>query len=285
VRCRFAPLHDKLVFVEDAFTGALTSWQVCQGNLGSGYIRMSHSEKCWAELSLLLAEAQSFANDINLPHLAAQSDLADPQPMCDQEGRPYAETTFSWIDADAVYWRDRKLALSEPFMTAVRLVGEPIYYADGGLHLGRTSKLLDAIDCSQARASAYLGEAIITPVHLPRGLVGAMLWCSKTEVGVADIFAEHAPRLHFLATRIVACHNEARGRPRNAVVPQRLTRREAQCLRWAAAGKTDGEIGTILDLSVSTVRFHLRNAASKLGASGRTQSIQLAAGLGFIGGV
>ena len=62
-----------------------------------------------------------------------------------------------------------------------------------------------------------------------------------------------------------------------------LTRREVQCLRWAAAGKTDGEIGIILSLSVSTVRFHLRNAAAKLGATGRAQSIQIAAGLGFVG--
>ena len=80
-----------------------------------------------------------------------------------------------------------------------------------------------------------------------------------------------------------AAEEKARGRPRNATVPQTLTRREVQCLRWAAAGKTDGEIGIILSLSVSTVRFHLRNAAAKLGATGRAQSIQIAAGLGFVG--
>ncbi|WP_374283678.1 helix-turn-helix transcriptional regulator, partial [Novosphingobium sp.] len=75
----------------------------------------------------------------------------------------------------------------------------------------------------------------------------------------------------------------AAGGPPNATVPQTLTRREVQCLRWAAAGKTDSEIGIILDVSVSTVRFHLRNAAAKLGATGRAQSIQLAAGLGYVG--
>jgi DNA-binding CsgD family transcriptional regulator len=58
---------------------------------------------------------------------------------------------------------------------------------------------------------------------------------------------------------------------------------EAALLRWAAAGKTDSEIGIILDLSVSTIRFHLRNAAERLGAKGRAQSIQVAAGLGYVG--
>ena len=120
-------------------------------------------------------------------------------------------------------------------------------------------------------------------MHLPRGLVGAVFWCSREPVGVETIFAGQAGHLHNLAVQLVATHNEARGRPRNATVPQTLTRREVQCLRWAAAGKTDGEIGIILSLSVSTVRFHLRNAAAKLGATGRAQSIQIAAGLGFVG--
>jgi DNA-binding CsgD family transcriptional regulator len=120
-------------------------------------------------------------------------------------------------------------------------------------------------------------------VHLPRGVVGAVVWCARDAVGVADAFAAHAEHMQAVALRLVATHNEARGRPRNATIPQKLTRREVQCLRWAAAGKTDSEIGIILDLSHSTVRFHLRNAAAKLGATGRAQSIQLAAGLGFVG--
>ncbi len=94
--------------------------------------------------------------------------------------------------------------------------------------------------------------------------------------------ALHSPFL--TATRAIATHVEARQDMRPPAVPQALTRREVQCLRWAAAGKTDHEIGSILALSMSTVRFHLRNASGKLGGTGRAQSIQIAAGLGYIGG-
>ena len=242
-----------------------------------------HQADCWEKLPALVAEVQAAGMTVGLPFIAAQADLGDPEPMSDREGRPYAVTTFRWIDPAHQYWCDRKLALHVPFLTAARLMAEPFYYSAGELRTWRPTGLLDAIDCRSAMNDSHLGEAIITPVHLPRGLVGAIVWCSREPIGVDRVFASHAEHLQALALRLVATHNEARGRPRDATVPRNLTRREVQALRWAAAGKTDAEIGIILSLSISTVRFHLRNAAAKLGATGRAQSIQIAAGLGFVG--
>jgi len=239
--------------------------------------------RCWAELPGLIDAVQAAGTAAGLPFIAAQADLGDPEPMSDQTGNPYAVTAFRWIDPEHEYWRDRRLALHVPLLTAARLVAEPFYYSAGTLHTWRPTGLFDAIDCRAVAADPNLGEAIVTPVHQPRGLVGALVWCSREPIGVAEVFAERAEHLQALALRLVATHNEARGRPRNAMVPQTLTRREVQCLRWASAGKTDSEIGAILGVSVSTVRFHLRNAAGKLGGTGRAQSIQIAAGLGFVG--
>src|SRR3546814_14746045 len=73
----------------------------------------------------LIAALQAAGDAIGLPYVAAQADLGDPEPMSDAEGRPYAETSFRWIDPDYAYWRDRKLALHIAFLTAARLVGEP----------------------------------------------------------------------------------------------------------------------------------------------------------------
>lgn len=239
--------------------------------------------QCWAEMPKLVAAVQSLGTQIGLPYIAAQADLGDPEPMSDESGRPYAETVFGWINPEHKYWLDRGLALQVPFLTAARLMAEPFYYTAGTLRTWRTTGLLDAIDCRAVMADPNLGEAVITPVHLPRGLVGALVWCSKEPIGIERVFADHAEHMQAVATRLVAAHNEARGRPRNPIALPVLTRREVQCLRWAAAGKTDGEIGIILEVSVSTVRFHLRNAAQKLGATGRAQTIQLAAGFGYVG--
>jgi len=62
-----------------------------------------------------------------------------------------------------------------------------------------------------------------------------------------------------------------------------LTNRELDCLSLAAIGKTLEESATILSLSTSTVRFHLRNACSKLGAANRMQAVSKAAYLGLLG--
>ncbi|HAQ76512.1 MAG TPA: LuxR family transcriptional regulator, partial [Hyphomonas sp.] len=56
-----------------------------------------------------------------------------------------------------------------------------------------------------------------------------------------------------------------------------------QCLKWAAIGKTDSEIATIMGISVPTIRFHLTNAGQKLSVSGRAQAVRVATSLGYIG--
>ena len=65
----------------------------------------------------------------------------------------------------------------------------------------------------------------------------------------------------------------------------RLSKREIECLRWAAVGKTDGEIATILSRSCATIRFHIHNAAQKLNAVNRSQAVFKAGQLGFLGSV
>ena len=123
----------------------------------------------------LIAQVQQTGEELGLPYIAAQADLADPHPMADAEDRPYAETTFRWVDPAYHYWRDRKLALQDTFLSAARLVAEPFYYRDGKLATWRETGLFAHIDCSSIAAYPLLEEAIITPVHQPRGLMGAIV--------------------------------------------------------------------------------------------------------------
>jgi DNA-binding CsgD family transcriptional regulator len=51
-----------------------------------------------------------------------------------------------------------------------------------------------------------------------------------------------------------------------------LSARELECMRWVAAGKTDWEIGAILLISATTVKFHVNRARAKLGARNRAQA-------------
>ena len=49
-----------------------------------------------------------------------------------------------------------------------------------------------------------------------------------------------------------------------------LTNRESDVLLWIANGKTNREIGTILDVSPRTVNKHLEQIYRKLGVENRT---------------
>ncbi|MAW85035.1 MAG: LuxR family transcriptional regulator [Phyllobacteriaceae bacterium] len=62
----------------------------------------------------------------------------------------------------------------------------------------------------------------------------------------------------------------------------RLTRREAECIRWAAAGKSEWEISRILGISEHTSEKHLLSAKTKLGAVNRTQAVAEAIRQGYI---
>ncbi|MGH6737040.1 MAG: helix-turn-helix transcriptional regulator [Methyloceanibacter sp.] len=54
-----------------------------------------------------------------------------------------------------------------------------------------------------------------------------------------------------------------------------LTNREAECLGWAAQGKTNCDIAAILGISENTVRYHFKNVLAKLGARTRVQAVAL----------
>jgi DNA-binding CsgD family transcriptional regulator len=55
-----------------------------------------------------------------------------------------------------------------------------------------------------------------------------------------------------------------------------LTRREREVLGWVAAGKTDADIGTLLNISRRTVQKHLEHAYVKLGVETRTAAVRRA---------
>ncbi|MEM1050899.1 MAG: response regulator transcription factor [Pseudomonadota bacterium] len=66
------------------------------------------------------------------------------------------------------------------------------------------------------------------------------------------------------------------------VVTTDLSQREVEILRAAASGQSNALIGQQLDVSLSTVKFHLNNAYSKLGVSSRTAAISIAVKRGII---
>lgn len=217
---------------------------------------------------------------VGLPQVAAWADISSTRPVTDGNGEPVPHL-FDFASHGKDYWRQPDLTLRMAIFAVVRQMSEPFYYDDGRVGSWRRMKLDAALEEQLREFDTPLRRSIVCPVHLPRNVIGAVVWATEGVVDVEAIFAEKATQMQAEALQFIAqCDETHRGRePISAI---KLTRREIQCLKLAAGGKTDAEVGVILGLSTPTVRFHLKNAGEKLGRTGRLRIVQQAASLGFV---
>lgn len=81
-----------------------------------------------------------------------------------------------------------------------------------------------------------------------------------------------------LATMASAIHTRCQAatgfgfRPKLVAV---LTARQVDCMRWIALGKTDAEIGALVDLNPPTVRYHVEKVKRLLGVKNRAEAAAL----------
>lgn len=229
----------------------------------------------------LALRVRDLGAEIGLPYVAASADISSPEPMLGPDSLPLAETTFQWLDAGLRYWRDRSFALRAPFILAARYAAEPFFYHQGRFSSWRPLPRLEAIPVAEAAQDFGVAAAVIAPAYLTGGVIGAVVWASDEPLAdLPALYAANADRLHGAALRLVSAYRD--GMADDGPLA-RLTKREIQCLKWAAAGKTDADIGQIIGISGPTVRFHVQNAALKLRVAGRAQAIHRATGLGYLG--
>jgi len=234
------------------------------------------------------AEAlRDLALDIDDLRVAACANIASKLPMCDEHGEVLACSVFGWPASKEQWWKKPLLALSSPLPFACRYESEPFWANARGIYTRAPNPLLDQIDMSHFAEDVNAPAVIVVPVHLPFGQIGTVSFSPidgerddlSSEFDLyADILEYHARRFINGYSR-VTCHRP--WIPRNC----RLSKREVECLRWAALGKTDAEIAMILGRSCATVRFHIHNAATKLEAVNRSQTVFKASQLGYLGSV
>jgi DNA-binding CsgD family transcriptional regulator len=129
-------------------------------------------------------------------------------------------------------------------------------------------RISDSVPFEQFRRSALYNDyyrriridhAIALPIYVRDGLLVSFVLnrtrrdFSDRERALLDVLKPHLARIY----------------ERINTVGQ-LTAREAEVLRWVAAGKSDAQIGAILRISARTVQKHLQNVYDKLGVESRT---------------
>ncbi len=239
-------------------------------------LRSSESELVILDLARDIAVR---GREIGLPLIATCADISSARPTVLSNGVPVS-SLFEFASDARDYWLQGDLALQNAIVTIIRWTAEPFYYDNGVVGGWRELRIAPEVELQPNQTS--IRSSIVAPIHLPGNVVGAVVWgTDQAGIDVRATFERHAADLYIMALRFVcACNTSSRGQP--SIRSFRLTRREIQCVKLAAAGKTDEEIGTILSLAIPTVRFHLKKAGDKLGESGRLRTVQRAAALGFV---
>lgn len=212
-------------------------------------------------------------------------NIAVKQPMVDGEGAVLATDVFGWtLDENDRWWRTPRLALDSPLPTACRYESEPFWCNADGFYTQMPNAMLDVLDRTDFVRRSLTPAAIIVPVHLPFGQIGAASFVpfDRSQVDLSAEFEAYGAQLGLLARHFISGYVRAMCSRERLPVGPVLSKREVECLRWAAIGKTDFEISLIIARSRATVRFHMHNASNKLNAVNRSQMLFKAAQLGYI---
>lgn len=156
---------------------------------------------------------------------------------------------------------------------------DPVHIASRRVNTGFAWSDLDGIIPLTRRHRAILsrsghfgiGEGFTVPVNVPQEPAGS---CSFAVRRHRDL-----PVKRLMCAELVGAHafraaRRMHGLPASASRPH-LSRREVQCLRLVAFGKTDWEIARILGISVETARQYVKRARSAYDVVTRTQLVVL----------
>lgn len=114
-------------------------------------------------------------------------------------------------------------------------------------------------------------NGLAIPIHTGDGPPGCVsLGCEKLDLSPRERAAIELLSLHVYMRLETLCG------PFEFQPAEELTRREVEVLHYAAAGKTNWEIGMILSISEYSVRDHIKAASRKLNCANRAHVVAIA---------
>lgn len=212
-------------------------------------------------------------------------DISSQEPIVDVDGKDLNAQVFGWKADGRGLWKDYDRASRSQIIRGCRVEGEPFWVNRHGFRTRLQNPFLQEITLDDFEERSYLKAAIVIPLHLPFGQISVAIFSSANPArkDLSREFAQFGPLFSDLSRRYLSSYvTTMRDNP--YLPPANvLTRREVECLRWAAFGKTDDEISMILFRSHATVRYHIKRICDKLGAVNRAQAIFRAGQLGYLG--
>ncbi|WP_281290843.1 LuxR C-terminal-related transcriptional regulator [Pigmentiphaga aceris] len=237
--------------------------------------------------------AEALDGLLGLPRALARKDLVSAfQRVCLALGasrmwlvvyrNPDAPEVSTVYEAGSPRWRAEQMpALRKLLVTLPRLEPQSV------VSLNRLSPDGRFVHDADVRAALFdgvqAGLMLRVEGRLSGSPQGALMigWSDGTrdmvELPLCHAIANHAALLALDA------HQRLPTALSGVQVDTRLSSREAECLHWAAVGKTSWETAQILEVRERTVNFHLGNAFGKLNVNNKQAAVARALMLGLLG--
>lgn len=173
-------------------------------------------------------------------------------------------------------------------LAADRLAADdPVHLASGRTNIGFAWERLDRLIPLTRRHRNILersdrhgiGPGFTVPAHVPGEPMGSCSFAVRR--------GRALPARHLIWAELIGAHAFCAARRLHGYPAPcarvRLSRRELECLRLVARGKSDWEIATILGVGEATARHYVRSARAAYGVATRTQLAVLGLRDGRIG--
>lgn len=185
------------------------------------------------------------------------------------DAKPHYLCNFpkEWVDHyyDAQYYR------IDPVISVGKEMRSPYFWSRLWEDVTMTDKQRNFFnEAEEYGVAAGVGLPILLVDNEPGIVSFVSSVCSASEV--SKIMAEEHVTLTLLATSFHHAVSKFFEKQPHPLAPH-LTDRERECLSWAAHGKTDIEIGMILNISHRTVNMHMYNSFKKLNCTSCEQAI------------
>jgi LuxR family quorum sensing-dependent transcriptional regulator/LuxR family quorum-sensing system transcriptional regulator CciR len=190
-------------------------------------------------------------------------------------GRTWDFFFNTWPGAWLSIYRDRDYVRHDLAPIMARLTSRPFTLPEITRGREMTPKQLEFQDWIR---EIGIVDGFGVPIHEPGGEIG--LCVSLADHRIEDI--EERQSLEIASLHAYRRCRDLGGHAATSSVASALSTREVECLRWVLKGKSDREIGAILDISHTTAHFHIERVKKKLGVSTRLQAVGLLVTLGYI---
>ena len=131
--------------------------------------------------------------------IACCHNIAVKHPMTDNAGGILASSVLGSTGDLAGGGRADRLAFDSPIPTICRVEGQPFWVNGAGVHTRQPNPLADSISLDDFEQRAMTHAAIVVPVHLPFGQIGAAAF-NPIDKNLSDL-SGHLPRIRPISMR------------------------------------------------------------------------------------